>query len=338
MCQCDWRTFNHHRASMMQGQHPSPGLQDTQYRICVFTPSPLYTITIENGADEQPEVHFHAGGQGFWVARMVTNLAGPALLCGPFGGEPGRVLRSLIEAENVRVRAVPSQGANGGYIHDRRSGQRQVVVEVKSAPLTRHEVDDLYNATLASCLRAEIAVLTGPSHDAILAADLYRRLSHDLQTNDCRVVADLSGDALAAALQGGVYFLKVSEREVIEAGYAQEGSVNQLRQGAQRLHDQGAQNVLISRAEAPAMALVEGRFFEVAGPRFAPLEYRGPGDSMTAALAVGLSRGLELEALLQFATAAGALNVTRHGLGTGQQQNIADITPRVEVRPLPDAS
>jgi 1-phosphofructokinase len=313
-------------------------LRDIQHRIGVFTPSPLYTITIENGADEQPEVHFHAGGQGFWVARMATNLEGPSLLCGPFGGESGRVLRSLIEAENVQVRAVPSQGANGGYMHDRRSGARQVIAEVKSPSLTRHEVDDLYNAALASCLRADIAVLTGPSHDAILAADIYRRLSHDLRTNNCRIVADLSGAALTAALQGGIDFLKISDRELIEAGYVQEGSVRQLRQGVQHLHDHGAQNIVVSRAEAPTIALVEGRFFEVAGPRFTPLEYRGPGDSMTAALAVGLSRGMEPEALLRFATAAGALNVTRHGLGTGQQQNIADLVPRVEVRPLPDDS
>ena len=42
-------------------------------RIAVFTPSPLLTVTIELGTD-RPEVHLHAGGQGFWVARLAAEV------------------------------------------------------------------------------------------------------------------------------------------------------------------------------------------------------------------------------------------------------------------------
>ena len=91
--------------------------------ICVFSPSPLSTVTVEQGG-EAPEVHFHAGGQGFWVARMASVLGARTTLCAPFGGEPGRVLRLLIEAEQVEVRAIECVEANGGYIHDRSGGGR----------------------------------------------------------------------------------------------------------------------------------------------------------------------------------------------------------------------
>jgi hypothetical protein len=39
--------------------------QETECCICVFTPSPLYTITVEQHTDAGPEVHFHAGGQAY---------------------------------------------------------------------------------------------------------------------------------------------------------------------------------------------------------------------------------------------------------------------------------
>jgi 1-phosphofructokinase len=314
---------------------PSPaGSQETQenkYSICVFTPSPLYTVTVEQHTDVGPEVHFHAGGQGFWVARMTTRLEVPTILCAPFGGESGRVLMALLEAEQVDLRAVSCQGSNGGYLHDRRSGQRQVIAEVPSATLTRHEVDDLYDVTLACGLRADVTVLTGPAHDKVLPAHLYRRLAHDLGANGCLVMADLSGPALASALEGGLYFLKISAFELLEAGYTTGDTPKALIESLERLHRQGAQNVIISRGDAPALAFVKQQLFEIIGPRFEPMDARGSGDSMTAAFAVGTVMGMDTVALLRFAAAAGAINVTRHGLGSGQLQDITAIATHVEI-------
>ena len=54
----------------------------------MFAPSPLLTITIEPGTD-RPEVHLHAGGQGFWVARLAATLGAEVTLCCALGGEPG---------------------------------------------------------------------------------------------------------------------------------------------------------------------------------------------------------------------------------------------------------
>lgn len=51
-------------------------------------------------------MHFHAGGQGFWVARMIARLGVPVALCGPLGGESGTVLGSLVRAEGVELLAV----------------------------------------------------------------------------------------------------------------------------------------------------------------------------------------------------------------------------------------
>jgi 1-phosphofructokinase len=45
-------------------------------------------------------------------------------------------------------------------------------------------------------------------------------------------------------------------------------------------------------------------------------------------------RGLALEAVLRLAAAAGTLNVTRHGLGSGRRDSIEAIASRIEIRPL----
>ena len=45
----------------------------------------------------------HAGGQGFWVARLAATLGADVMLCCALGGEPGRVLQGLIEAEPLTL-------------------------------------------------------------------------------------------------------------------------------------------------------------------------------------------------------------------------------------------
>lgn len=253
--------------------------------------------------------------------------------CGPFGGESGRVLRMLIEAERVALRAVASQAVNGGYVHDRRGGERRTVVEMRSGELGRHEIDDLYDAALTSGLAAAVTVLTGPAREGVVPAAMYRRLARDLGSNGARVVADVSGATLKA-LDGGVHLLKVSHEELIAAGVADGNGLAATIAAIKRLHGLGFRNVVVSRAHAPALALIDQRVLEVVAPCFEPRDHRGAGDSMTAALAVGVVQDLEPERMLQLAAAAGALNVTRHGLGTGRRRYIEDVAARVCVRAL----
>jgi 1-phosphofructokinase len=126
----------------------------------VFAPSPLLTITIEPGTD-RPEVHLHAGGQGFWVARLAATLGAEVTLCCALGGEPGRVLRGLIDAESIELRAAAGGTPNGVYIHDRRSGTRAEIVSVDSRRLERHATDELYGIALGAGLDADVTMITG---------------------------------------------------------------------------------------------------------------------------------------------------------------------------------
>lgn len=299
----------------------------------VFAPAPLLTVTVEQGHGSGPEVHLHAGGQGAWVARMVTRLGGQALLCSPFGGETGEVTRGLLEAEGLTVRAVAVQSSNGAYVHDRRDGQRRVVAESTAGDLDRHALDDLYGVTLVAGLQAGACVLTGTPSGRVVPADVYRRLAGDLGRQGVKVIADLSGQQLTAVLASGhVDWVKVSHEELLRDGYAADPSPAGLLGVAQALRAAGARKVLLSRAEEPALALLEDRIIKVHVPRVEPLDHRGAGDSMTAALAVAAACNLSDADALRLAAAAGTLNVTRHGLGTGRSAEIRALASRIELR------
>ena len=301
--------------------------------MAVFAPSPALTVTIEHESAD-PEIHLHGGGQGYWVARMAARLGADVTLCVPLGGETGQVLQNLLAVDGITLVPVPVHRGNGAYVHDRRDGRRVEIAQTPSPELRRHELDDLYDATLTSGLEADVTLLTGPRNEGVLPTATYERLASDLRANGRLVLADLSGDCLSAALRGGLDLLKVSDEELVRDGWATDRDLDRALAVAPRLRAEGAENVLISRGEQPALALLDGSLFEVEGPRFTPLDERGARDSMFAAVGVALGAGMDVADALKIGAAAGAQNVTRHGLGTGHPREIGILAAQVTVRPL----
>lgn len=319
-------------------------------RAVVFAPTPLLTVTLERapggddgtGAGGEPrdgdsdvEIHVHAGGQGVWLARMMATLGADVSLCGAFGGELGPIVEALVAADGITVRAVGAVGT-GAYVHDRRSGERVELARSAPPPLDRHGVDDLHGITLAEGMRATVAVLSGPDGPGTLEPRAWQRLSADLAAVDVPVVADLSGDALTAALSGGLTVVKVSSEDLVEDGRVASEDPGALVEAMRAMCAEGARDVVVSCSGEPALVLVggsDGELLEVFVPPLQRVDHRGAGDSMTAGLAVGLARGGSLRDAVALGAAAGALNITRHGLATGRRDAIEALAARVEVRP-----
>ena len=250
------------------------------------------------------------------------------------------MLRALIEREHVELLPIESAAWNGVYVHMRSGRKRRELARTRSPAMSRHETDELYGVTFSAGLDSGLVLLTGVDPPAVLEPDVYRRLAGDLRSNGVRVIADLAGEPLRHALQGGIDVLKISDEELVADGFAAGPAVEDLMSALQTLHESGAHTILLSRAEEPALVLDgdEGRYLRLTGPRVEALEPRGTGDSMFAALGASLAGGNDLDLALRMATAAGCLNATRHGLGTGTRQEIEQLSRHVgvEVQSGPD--
>ena len=301
--------------------------------MALLAPSPILTVTLEQEAPE-PELHLHAGGQGFWVARMLRSLGIGVIFCAPLGGEVGTVLRALLEAVGLELETVESGGSNGSYVHERGRAGLVTVGETRSPSLARHEADALYTAMVSAAVGADLAVLTGPRSAEVIDPDYYRRLAGDLRRNRGTVLADLSGPALAAALAGGVGLLHLNQRELGEHVGSPLTDLPEVVAAMEHVREQGARHVVVSRGPEPALALLENRLVELSGPAFEARDHRGAGDSMFAGIAASLARGLSLDQALRVGAAAGALNAVRRGLGSGSRAHIERLADEVTLRQL----
>lgn len=302
--------------------------------VVIFAPSPVLEITVEEHSDDG-DVHVHAGGQGVWQARMLESLGCDVELCCALSGETGRVLAHLLAEEGIRVVGFRREARGGVFVHDRRNGERLPIIESGGDGLSRHEQDELYGLTLRTGLDAELVILSGPHGEGVVPADFYRRLAADLRTGGVRVVVDLAGERLDAALAGRVAVAKVSDQELLDDGrIAKKNDLDGIVAAMRALHDAGAEVVVVTRAEESALVLHEGAVHEIVAPKMEVVDSAGAGDSFVGAFCSVLARGGTVVDAARLGAAAGAQNVTRHGLGTGESATIERLQELVVVREL----
>lgn len=308
--------------------------------LCVVAPTSILMVEIEpaQGSGEDAgtlaEVHVHAGGQGLWVATMANALGARVDVCGPFGGEAGAILRQLVSAQGIGVTSVPYEEGSAALVHDRRSGERSELAAMPARPLSRHESDELFGTALVAGAEADVCVLTGVQPADVLPPTFFGRLAHDLREAGARVVADLSGEAALAVAAHAPALLKMGHDEVVETGLAADDSLASLRAAAEGLVSEGVGTVVVSRADEPTLVVREDGAWSVRTPSLEAVDHRGAGDSMTAGIAVALGRGEPVLDAVRLGAAAGTLNVTRRGLGTGHRAQIERFAGQVEVEEL----
>lgn len=243
-----------------------------QSPVCVFAPSLYLTVTVEerDGWHEAGEVHLHPGGQGFWIARMLAELGGNPVLCGPVGGEVGAVLAAIVPTWGVEFEPVWTRRASPCRVTDRREGDRVIVADDRRTELHRHDADDLYDKILELSLRYRCCVLTGTDSPDTLSLTFFEHLGSDLVEIDARVLADIHGDELSAFLaRGALAMLKMSDQDLIADGIILDRSEASALKAIEHFAGEEIDWLVVSRADEGALMSTRTSTF-----RSRPLETR----------------------------------------------------------------
>lgn len=305
-----------------------------QSPVCVFAPSLYLTVTVEerDGRHETGEVHLHPGGQGFWIARMLAELGGNPVLCGPVGGEVGAVLEAIVPTWGIGFEPVWTKRASPCRVTDRRGGDRVIVIDDRRAEFERHEADDLYDKVLELSLRYRCCVITGTDPHDTLPLAFFEHLGADLGEIDALVLADIHGNQLSALLtRGALSMLKVSDQDLIDDGIILDRSETSVLKAIEHFSGERIGWLVVSRGDEGALMSVDGSAFRSRPLRLEAVDEIGAGDSMTAALVIARLRGLSPQEALRLACAAGTANITRHGLASAPAGLIEEIASEIEV-------
>lgn len=257
---------------------------------------------------------FDPGGGAVNVSRAIKKLGGESLLLYPAGGITGKRLEELLDAEGLHHRSFYTQGATREnlIILEESTGQ-QYRFGMPGPKLTQDE-REYFLQEVASLEPAPEYLVASGSLPPGVPADFYARVARLGKQKGAKVIVDVSGEALSAALEEGVFLIKPNIREFRDLVGTEIKEESQIKTAAQEMVANGRCEVLVISLGTAGALVVSKEFTEHILPPTVPIISKvGAGDSMVAGIVLSLARGNSLREAVLFGVATGTAAVMTPG-------------------------
>lgn len=284
-----------------------------------FNPSLDYVVQVDDFAvgeiNRTRTESIYPGGKGINVSLVLQNLGLPSVALGFTAGFSGAEIERLLQEAGCRCDFI---AVKAGYsrINTKIISGAETALNGQGPQLSEAELAALFNK-LRRLTQDDVLVLAG-SIPASLPDNIYEQILELLQSVGTRVVVDATGDLLLKVLKYRPFLIKPNHEELGEFfGRGPLLTEEEILAAAQRLQQQGARNVLVSRGANGALLLDEnGKLHKQASPKGTLVNSVGAGDSMVAGFLAGYLQTQDYDAALRLGVAAGSASAFKAWLAT----------------------
>lgn len=279
----------------------------------------VHTKELRAGAtnrSDSEEIYF--GGKGINVSIVLSELGVKSKALGFVAGFTGAAIEQ----------GVSEKGIDADFVH-LSGGFSRINVKIKSdeetelngqGPKIPDEAVQQLFAKLDELQDGDTLVLAG-SIPSSLPSDIYERILARLSGRKIRTVVDATKDLLVKVLKYQPFLIKPNNFELGEIFGVELHTTDEIVKYAEKLHEMGARNVLVSMAGDGAVLLDETGKTHVCGVcRGTVKNSVGAGDSMVAGFIAGCEKA-GYEYALKLGTAAGGATAFSEGLATKEKIN-----------------
>lgn len=255
------------------------------------------------------------GGKGINVSIILKELGVCSNALGFVAGFTGQAIEDGIK----------KQGISTDFVHLKK-GFSRINVKIKShdetelngqGPEIDNDAIDKLFRKLDMLESGDILVLAG-SIPNTLPDDIYEKILVYLKDKEVKFVVDATKSLLLNVLKYKPFLIKPNNFELEEIFNVNLNSTDDIIFYARKLKEQGAQNVLVSRAEDGAVLIDEDNNVHIIdAPVGKVLNSVGAGDSMLAGFIAGFISQNSYEYALKLGTAAGSATAFSEGLAEG---------------------
>lgn len=254
------------------------------------------------------------GGNGINVSTVLTELGCNNVAMAIVGGFTGDFILNTLQEQGINCNFVKLDKGNT-RINVKLTGIIMTIINGMGPNIPINKVDELFSR-LDRIVEGDTLVLTG-SIPASLPDDMYDIMMSRFGGRGIRFVVDAPGDLLMNSLPAKPFFIKPNNHEVGRIFDANPETPEEVLPYAHKLHEKGAQNVLVS-CGAYGAALVDehGEEHVTQTPPCRLVNATGAGDSMVAGFLSALDQGMDYQDALCFAVACGSATAASQGLAT----------------------
>ncbi len=250
----------------------------------------------------------NAGGKGLNAARAVATCGEQVLATGFVGGNNGRLLCELLDADGIEHDFVHIESETRCCVNVLEPNGRSTEFLEPGRPVGSEEVARMREKVTEIAARADVVTFNG-SVPAGAGMDIYRELVSVVRAAGKPAILDTSGTLLVNSLEARPTMIKPNTDEIQAILGRKPESIDEIIAAAREVHEKcGIEKVVVSLGgEGSVMACEEG-VFRGRAPKIDVVNPVGSGDTMVGAFAVAIARGMSVEEQLAYAMSCASAN------------------------------
>jgi tagatose 6-phosphate kinase len=270
------------------------------------------------------------GGKALNAVRAARHLGLPADVVAVVGGHAGAWIAAELDARGIHHWLVWVEGETRTCLSvlDRQTDDLTEFYEAGIAlPDERWpSVEAALGEALEVDADATVVLLAGSLLPGA-PLDAYGRLARAGRDAGARVVVDIGGPALEAALAARPWLVKINAAEASETTGIATDDLAGAFAAAHALRDRGAELALITMGmDGAILATPDGAW--IVGPPPERGAYSvGSGDALLGGLVVALARGADLPEAVRYGSAAATANALVPGQGELDPEDLERVLP-----------
>lgn len=275
----------------------------------------MHPLSLDMGFTNRSQYEeFTFGGKGIDVSAVLTNLHIPNIAMGFVAGFSGHFIEDAMHEYgimtdfiwldagasriNVKIQNIAETRINGAGPYIPKNKYRKLLKKLNKLV---HGDTLVLNGSLPKCL----------------PKDTYASIMKKFDGRGIRYVVDATGELLLSSIELKPYLIKPNNHELGDIFHVRLTTPCECLTYAHLLHDQGAENVLVS-CGAHGSCLVDslGNEYIQDAPKGTVVNTTGAGDSMVAGFLAAIDMGRSTKGALKYASACGSATAFSSGMAT----------------------
>ena len=273
----------------------------------------MHPLTLDMGfTNRSSNEELHCGGNGINISTLLNELDVPSIAMGIAAGFTGDYLLRCLQEKGIASNFVI---LDRGYtrINVKLNGIVMTMVNGMGPKIPEKKVNELLER-MDIVGSDDTLVLTGSIPNS-LPEDMYMQIMRRLGGRGIQFVVDAPGQLLMESLEAHPFLIKPNNHEVGRIFGVEIEEPDECMPYAHKLQDAGARNVIISCGGHGSLLLDEnGAEHVVPTAKIRLVNATGAGDSMVGGFLAQVTRGVDYETALIFASACGTATAASKGI------------------------
>lgn len=308
----------------------------------------ILTVTLNAAIDKRYEIEkfslgevnrisrcrMSAGGKGLNVSRVAAIAGAQVIATGIVGGHTGSLIEQLASSDGIRTDFVHVEAESRTCMNilDKAGGIQTEILE-NGAEISREKQEELMRKYTALAENADIITISG-SIPKGMDASIYIRMIKEAHRLNIPVLLDTSGSPLCECVKACPTLIKPNQDEISQLTGIKANDEAALIEAGIKLQKSGIRYVVISLGKNGSFMISENGVWKAKVPTVDSVNTVGCGDSMIAALALGILNQWHEDKLLRYASAVSAANAMHERTGYFEQAVCKNLYPQIQIKKI----